>query len=213
MPKPLKFLMVFLICTGFGACNSSKTTPQNDSKISTTNFEGDLVYQLVFKDYSGQMTKKEAKDLMGNEMVYTINGNMYKTVTNGIIDMKQYYLGGDTLYTVMSDGKSILKHDVTLPDEKVKEFKIEKNRAEIAGWSCDLLTIETDRGRTRYYFHKDIGIDPDTYTNHEFGLWNFCIQKTGALPLKSISENKDEYVEITAKKIIPRKVSVVEFDF
>lgn len=180
-------------------------------KLANPDFEGKIIYDLSYEDKTGQMTKEQSKMFMGDQQVYTIKGNKYKSEMNGMMKMTQYYLGQDTLFNQFVGMNNLLWIDANSNSSEVIDYNIETDVETIAGIRCDLLTINTTEGITKYYYNKDYKIDPKHYSNHEYGFWKFSIEKTNSLPIKSVSDSKDVYYEVVAKEIKKMKIDDSEF--
>lgn len=166
------------------------------------HFEGIITYDLKFQDKTGEMNDQEASQFMGNEQVYYIKGNKYKSLMNGMLKVTQYYTGKDTLYNQMIGINGLMYIDARANSEKVISFQIIKNQLNVAGYSCDLLEIKTNEGTTLYYYNQEIRVNPQDYKNHKYGLWYYCLEKTnGALPIKMITDVSDVKLSLEAKAI------------
>ncbi len=180
---------------------------------SQTNFEGVIRYNLRFQDKTGDMSDEEAVQFMGNKQTYYIKGNKYKSAMNGMLKVTQYYTGRDTLYNQMMGVNGLLYNDAKQKTEEVISANIKKNQVNVAGYSCDLLEIRTDGGTTLYYYNDAVKVNPEDYKNHEYGLWYFCLKKTGgALPLKLISDVSDIKLSIEAITVEKKKLSDAIFE-
>jgi hypothetical protein len=189
--------------------DSSVNTESNSSK---SDFEGKIIYSLTFEDKTGAMSKEQAKMFMGEQQIYTIKGNKYKSEMNGMMKMTQYYLGQDTLYNQIGGMNNLFWIDATSNPDELISYNIDKNVETIAGINCDLLTIKTKDGTTKYYFNTLYQLNPENYANHEYGFWKFCIDKTKSLPIKSVIDTKDVYMEIVAKEIKEMRIDDSEFN-
>ncbi len=200
------------------ACNSSKNI--QESKTNETvkkkaikqvkEFEGKIIYELIYKDRTGRMTVEQVKAVIGNQQIYTVKGKKYKNEKNGLLNMVQYYLGQDTLYSQIAG--QLHCTDTNSNPETLVDFKIEEKVDTIAGIICDLLSITlTEGGTIKYYFNRDYHVNPNHYEKHEYGFWKFCTEKTNSLPIKQIHDTKVAYVELTAKEI--KKISIDDAEF
>jgi len=130
---------------------------------------------------------------------------------NGLMKMTQFYLGEDTLFNQFEGMNSLLWNDATTNPDKLKDFNIEKEVETILGVKCDLLTINSEHGTMKYYFNKKYKVDPENFSNHEYGFWKLCVEKTNSLPIKSISDMDNVYTEVRAKEIKEMVVDEAEF--
>jgi hypothetical protein len=215
--KHLKFITIslFSIVLLTTACNTSKKASQaspSGAAQQLTPFEGKVTYDIKIEDKTGEMTNEETKMLMGDKQIFIMKGDKYKSEMNGMIQMTQIYLGGDTLYNQMKGMKSILWIDVRSASDKMIDYTIQKEAETIAGIKCDLLTIRSEQGTTKYYFNKKYYVNPASFQNHEYGFWKFCIEQTNTIPIKSILDDNEMYLEITAKEIKEMKIDDAEFD-
>lgn len=172
-----------------------------------TQFEGQITYSLSIVDKTGEMTEEEAKLFMGDEQVYTMKENMYRSEMNGVLNMTQIYLGQDTIYSQMNGAEAVYWIDATSNSDQMIDYTIEHGVETIAGVECDLLTINSEEGTTKYYYNKEYYSNAKNFKQHKHGFWNFCMEKTNAIPLKSSIESKDMFIEVTAKNINEAKVS------
>ncbi len=193
----------------FVSCSTTQKTSQTKEENSSNSFEGTITYDLVMEDKTGEMTSEQMKNFMGNEQIYMIKGNKYKTKMNGVLEMTQYYIGGDTLYNHL--GENLLWIDSTKNPDELINFEIKENVEKVNGIPCDLLTIQSKKETTHYYFNRSYGINPTDYVKHEYGFWKFCIEKTQSMPLKIINDSEDLHLEMVAKQIAPMKIDESEF--
>ncbi|MEX0313649.1 MAG: DUF4412 domain-containing protein [Allomuricauda sp.] len=167
-----------------------------------TNFEGVIKYNLEFQDKTGEMSSDETLEFMGDQQTYYIKGNKYKSAMNGMLKVTQYYTGRDTLYNKMLGVNGLMYIDAKQRTEQVLSADIKENQLSVAGYSCDLLEIKTNEGTTLYYYNEAVKVNPEDYKNHQYGLWHYCLEKTGgALPLKMITDVADVKLSIEAKII------------
>jgi hypothetical protein len=196
------------------ACNTNKPIEQLQNLPQPSiigNFEGKIIYSLIFRDKTGEMTPQEAEEFMGTQQVFTIKGNKYKSEMNGMMNMTQYYLGQDTIFNQFNGVNSLLWIDATSNEDELIDYEITENATVIAGIKCDLLSIKTKEGKMEYYYNKNYAVDPQLYANHKFGFWKFCLEKTRSLPIKSTDDSKEVYMEIVAKDIQRMKVDDAAF--
>lgn len=204
------FFVILIIIS----CNSAKRggAATNEKNSSQPQFEGKIVYSLNFEDKTGALTKEQAKMIMGNQKIYTIKGSKYKNELGGMMKITQYYTGQDTLFNQIEGMDNLLWVDARSNPDTLISYKIDKNAETINGIDCDLLTINSKEGVTKYYFNKKYSVRPEYYINHEYGFWKFCIDKTKSIPIKSVSDTKDVYIEIVAKEIKKMKIEDSEFN-
>ena len=172
-----------------------------------TQFEGQITYALSIVDKSGEMTEDETKMFMGDKQIYTMKENKYRSEMNGVLNMTQIYLGQDTIYSQMLGAEAVYWIDATSNTDRMIDYKIERSVETIAGVDCDLLIINSEEGTTKYYFNNEYYSNAKNFKHHKYGFWNFCMEKTNAIPLKTTIESKDMFIEATATNINEAKVS------
>ena len=187
--------------------NTSDFVEKGGEDKVLTQFEGQITYSLSIVDKTGEMTEDEAMLFMGDEQVYTMKDNKYRSEMNGVLKMTQIYLGQDTIYSQMNGANAVYWIDATNNSDQLIDYTIERGVETVAGVECDLLTINSDEGTTKYYYSKDYYSNAKNFKRHKYGFWNFCMEKTNAIPLKSSIESKDMFIEVTAKTINVSKVS------
>lgn len=177
-----------------------------------SDFEGRIIYDIQMEDKSNEMTPEQMKMFMGSEQSYTVKGHWYKTEMNGLLQIKQYYLGTDTMYMEIAGVPNLSWIDVSYEEDEILDYKIEKAVKTIDGISCDLMTIKSKEGITTYYYNSDlIRIDPLSYANHKYGFWDFFVEKTHTLPLSGSVDDKDVKMVIHLKDI--KRMSISEREF
>ena len=200
--KKMKFNQIFSKIIGlalFFSFAANTTFCQNDKPLKT--FEGRIIYDFIFKDKTGEMSDEECKSMFGDEQIYVIKNEKYKSNMNGMIGITQVYIGGDTIYNIYQGMDQIFWNDATTDTDEIIDYSLSENVMTVAGIQCDLLTINSKKGVSKYYFNKEYKVDPQYYSKHKFGFWSFCIEKTGALPIKSITDTQAFYIETTAKQV------------
>ena len=211
MNRLITIVSLIFLATVFCGNLNDISTPGIVSIKNIDPFEGKIFYDLKFIDKTGSMTEENVKIYMGTKQVYTIKGNKYKSEMNGMMKITQYYLGQDTIYNQMVGVNSLMWINSKTNSDEIVSYEIEKNVEKVNGIDCDKLSIKSKHGTTQYFFNSNYAANPDDYSNHEYGFWKFCIEKTRSLPLKSISDSKGVYVEITATEIKPMTISDQEF--
>ncbi|MEM9983613.1 MAG: hypothetical protein AAF804_00830 [Bacteroidota bacterium] len=193
-------------------CFSQVKGEDGPSGAVTKQFEGKITYQLIFKDRTGLLSDESAQRMMGDQQHYTIKGDHYRAELNGMLNVTQIYLGGDTLYTQMSAYNGIQWTDSRVNLNELVNFEIVRNADTILGKVCDALVYQTGKGEARYYYNSEIPADPSLFSKHEYGFWKFCVEQTQAIPLRHVLDYKDTYVETIATEITPMEVEKTEFD-
>ncbi len=176
------------------------------------NFEGTVRYAFKYKDKTEKLSPKEVKKLMGNQQIYYFKSGKYKSKLNGAWEKTSYYSGGDTLHSTKKEVRALLWiYLKKAPPGEVISYKITRKAKRIKSWKCDLLEVKTTEGTILYYFHPQYPLNPESFAAHKYRFWDFCIQKTGALPIKFVYENNNEYLEITAEIIRERTLKAALF--
>lgn len=177
------------------------------STSSQENFEGILKFKIQIQNRTGQMTDEQSNQFMGDEQLYYLKGNKYKSELNGMLEMTTYHEGKDTLFTKMKGVNSLMYIITTEEEEKVISHEFKKTDKIVLGYKCELLEVKTNKGFHQYYFNRNLKSDTENYKNHKTGLWDFFTEKTGgALSIISISDVENykstiELISIDRKKL------------
>jgi len=173
------------------------------------NFEGIITFKREFRDKTGKISQEQAKQFMGDKQVYYLKKNKYMSEANGILKMKTFYNGNDTLFMKTSMDDSLIYTNVTDADEeKVISHSFSNVNETIAGVKCKLLIVKTNKGIRKYYYSNDVKIKSKYYENHKLGLWNYFMKMTnGGISIKSISDLEDSYSSIEAISIERKKLN------
>jgi len=196
------------------SCNSTKKvelTKNESAADASSSFEGKIFYDFLVKDKTGEMPGDMAEMMFGTKQTYTAKKGMYKSEFNGQMGMTQIYPGGDSLFMQMAGIDGLLWNDVNLNSDELKSFDIEKNAAEIAGKSCDVITIKSKDGTSQFYYNEAYAVNPKDFSKHEFAFWKFYVEKAKALPLKIVMDTDDIYLEATATEVKAMKIDDSEF--
>ncbi|MEO1212311.1 MAG: hypothetical protein AAFY45_02220 [Bacteroidota bacterium] len=174
-------------------------------------FEGRINYSLKFVDKTGELNEAMVKLFIGDAQLYTVKRGKYKNEMNGKFKFRMVYLGQDTMYTQYLGNKFVMWTLSSEQEDSLLSFEIIENAEEVNGINCHLLKIKTAKGSIDYYYHPDYRLEYEDYKAHENSFWNFSVEKTGCLPLKSIVDTEEEYTELIFKEIMPMKIEDSEF--
>jgi len=214
-----RLLMSIAVILTLFACNASKKveltkneTDKESTSVAEKSFEGKIFYDFTMKDKSGEMPDDMAKMMFGEKQVYIIKKDKYKAEFDGQMNMKQYYLGGDSMFLQMLGIEGLMWNDVRENTDELKSVDIKENAAKVAGVLCNLMTVKSKDQTSEYYYSADYPIDPADYQKHEYGFWKLYVEKARAVPLKMIVDDSEFYIEATATEIKPMKIEDNEFD-
>ncbi|MBE7177251.1 MAG: hypothetical protein INR69_12645 [Mucilaginibacter polytrichastri] len=176
------------------------------------SFEGEIIYTARYKSKNPQMTDAQLTAAMGAKQDYLVKGGSYKSIMNGSLMQWQIYdTKENKLYTKMAHADVAYWNDAGVQNDEILSVKINKNAAEILGYSCDEIIMTCKSGVQKYYFNAKIAADPKMFGNHKFGNWSELISRTKALPLKMSIETAGFDFENVATEIIPKKIDSKEF--
>jgi hypothetical protein len=168
------------------------------------NFEGKMVFRITVKSKIPGLPDERLSSMLGSSQDYYIKGGKYKSQTNGqMITMQIYDPATNRLYNKRPNSDTLYWMDAGKNDDEVTSFEIKKNAESILGNPCDALILTTRTGTTIYYYNNKYGFDKTKFAAHKFGNWSFLAAKAGALPLKTVIENKQFRMEMTAAEITP----------
>jgi hypothetical protein len=172
------------------------------------SFEGVAVYQNTYVSKLPQLTNEQLNAMMGTKQEYSMKGGNYKSVFNGSFVQSQLYRQADNkMYMKMGNDEALYWTDGATNKDEVVDFKILKNQEEILGVMCDALVVTSKTNKVTVYFNSKYKIDPTLFKGHAYGNWNFIIEKTKALPLKTLLENAQFSLTSIAQEVKPAKVS------
>lgn len=194
--------------------NNAQTKAQSLASTATVAaFEGIIVYDMIYEDRLGLMTKEQAKLFLGDQYTYTIKGNHYKNELNGLLRSTQYYLGGDTLYTHTKNASYLTWNNVRQNEDSLIRVETQTNADTIQGFICDRLSIYSKKGVYHYFYNRQFALNPCDYSRHAFGFSDIFAVATKSLPLKVITDTKEAYSISTAKRIEAKKIDDSVFNY
>jgi hypothetical protein len=168
------------------------------------NFEGKMVFRIMVKSKIPGLPDERLNNMLGSSQDYFIKGGRYKTLSNSqMIAMQVYDPTTNKLYNKRPNSDTLYWMDAGKNDDEVTAFEIKKNAETILGNPCDALILTTKTGTTIYYYNDKYRLDKTKFEAHKFGNWSFLAVKAGALPLKTVIENKQFRMEETAVEIKP----------
>jgi hypothetical protein len=171
------------------------------------NFEGEILYQNIFKSKIPSVTDEKFTSLMGATQDYFIKGDKYKSVSNGELLQWQIYIPTDNkMYTKMTNNDAAIWTDAGTNPDSVLSMVLNKGVIDILGYKCDELILNCKSGTQKFYFNSKLSIDPKLYVNHKYGNWYYIISKSNALPLKMEIDNAQFTWTSTAVEVKPGKL-------
>lgn len=176
------------------------------------NFEGKMVSRITIKSKIPGLPDERLSNMLGLSQDYFIKGGKYKSLSNGqMITMQIYDPTTNKLYNKRPNSDTLYWMDAGENEDEVTSYEIKKNAETILGNLCDALILTTKTGTTIYYYSSKYRLDKAKFANHNFGNWSFLAAKAGALPLKSVIENKQFRLEMTATEITPMALTDAMF--
>ena len=130
--------------------------------MQAQTFEGKITYQNTYTSKIPNATSEQFNMMMGTTQEYYIKDGNYKSSTNGTFSQWQLYVPTENrLYNKMAISDTLLWNDGNSNPDEVVSYEIKKNQAEILGYKCDALIVQTKTGKATYYFSKKIKIDAE----------------------------------------------------
>tara|TARA_R110000787_G_scaffold127817_2_gene239279 strand:+ start:4837 stop:5478 length:642 start_codon:yes stop_codon:yes gene_type:complete len=172
------------------------------------SFEGTIKFKFEYLDKTGELSDDQAKQYMGTEQLYYLKKEKYKSVLNGLLNMKTFYNGNDTIFMKMSGTESLLYDLITREDEeKIISHEFTDVTEKIAGLNCKLVIVKTNKGIHKYYYTEKVKINLEYYKNHKMGNWNYFLKITnGCVSIRHESDLKDSYQKIEVITIIKEPI-------
>lgn len=179
--------------------------------LNAQYFEGNIRYEYSFINEKGVDITDSLGLILGTYQDYYVNESNYKSFMDGPISFQLYNSESNTYYMKYSDGRAY-KLDAAKKFSEITKISHVDTLVQILGHNCKGVTIETDKGRTTYFYNENIKVNPANFEQHNFGNWNAYLRAmNGALTLKFISE-EDGYVwESTAKEL--KKYNIPDKEF
>ena len=175
--------------------------------VYAQGFEGKITYQNAYTSKIPNATSEQFTAMMGSTQEYYIEGDKYKSVMNGSFSQWQLYVPSENrLYTKTAMSDTLMWSDGNSNPDEAVSYEILKNQAEILGYKCDVLVVQTKTGKASYYFSKKIKVDPELYKNHQYGNWALMTGQTKSLPLKIEMETPQFTLVSTAVDIKEMKI-------
>jgi hypothetical protein len=176
-------------------------------------FEGKVVYNNRLMSKIPNLSDEQMLMIIGSKQEYFIKGGSYKSLLNGrALAMQLYDFKTNRLYSQKVNVDTLYWFDASKNTDQVRSVEIKRNADIILGKKCDAIVFQTKLGTATYYYSQEYKIDSKVYTKHKFNNWDLYVEKTGALPLKSVVENAQFKMESTATEITPLKLDAAFFE-
>ena len=171
------------------------------------SFEGEIIYQNVYKSKIPNLTDEKFTSLMGSKQDYFVKGGEYKSVSNGDLLQWQIYIPAENkMYTKMSNNEAALWTDAGTNPDSVIGMVLNKKVMDILGYSCDELILNCKSGTQKYYFNSKLSLDSKLYEKHKYGNWSAFVSRSNAMPLKIELDNAQFTLTSTAVEVKPMKL-------
>jgi hypothetical protein len=171
-------------------------------------FEGKIVYLNQYSSKMADVTTRLMETMLGTQQQYFIRDGDYKSVSNGSFVHWQLYLNSENrLYNKTAGTNDVAWTDGTKNDDTILRAAITPKAMTVLGYDCDELLLTCSSGTQRYYFNSSIAVNPALFVNHQYGNWYAVVNRTHALPLKTIVETSQFRLESTATSVTPLKLA------
>ena len=176
-------------------------------------FEGEIIYNNKFTSKFPNVTGEQMGKIIGTKQEYFIKGGNYKSFTDGTSITTQFYdYKTNRLYNKSHKSDTLYWFDASVNTDDVISFEIIKSKEKILGIDCDALILKTKSGTTTFYYSSKYKVNSTLYAKHNYGNWYYFINKSEALPLKTVIENKQFIMESTATEVKPMDLGNNYFD-
>jgi hypothetical protein len=167
-------------------------------------FEGKIVYNNSYKSKIANLKDEQLNSMMGTKQEYHIKGNSYKSLFNGGFVKMQIYIGEENKsYTLTAKSDTLFWQDYAKNKEPAVNFEIQKGKDTLMNIPCDVMIVNTSKSKIYYYYNSEYAVNPEFFSNHNYGNWYYIISKTKALPLKTVYETDQFILTSTAVEILP----------
>ncbi len=171
------------------------------------NFEGKIVYSVVFKSKMPNATDEQLALMLGSRHEYFIKGGNYKTVTNGTFLLYQIFVQKDgKAYSKMANAEALLYNDVTVAIDELLKSEKNENVVTILGYPCHELILTSKNSQEKFYYNGSLKLDASQFANHKLGNWHEFTRQSNAVPLKIFISNLQFTMDATAVEILPQKL-------
>ena len=116
------------------------------------------------------------------------------------------------IYMKTSGVPAIFWNDGAGNRDTVLNAEICKDAETILGYTCDELILTCKTGVQRYYFSREIKLDPKLFAQHKFGNFSEVVSRTRSIPLKIMIETPQFSLMNTAAQIVPAQLEEKEFE-
>jgi hypothetical protein len=172
-------------------------------------FEGKIVYRNSAKSKSPNFTPEEVLGLSGDSSVFYFKQGNYRQVYSSKNLKEEFFDRANNLvFTRENNTDTFFKRNVSIPGEKIEEYKLNKNKERVLGILCDELILRYKSKTITYYYNSDsLKIDPKWFEHYTDFNKNFTSERMRSLFLKCRLEYPEVIFEIIATSIYHERVS------
>jgi len=116
-------------------------------------------------------------------------------------------------YLLLNKTDTVFVVNTKIADIEIVDFELKKSVDTILGYVCDVLILKlkpvetgTPNPYRRYYFTKDLSINPEHFRNCKGNGYEFIFEKTKALPLRIEFEWPSKLIVWEAYEVKKQKV-------
>ena len=121
----------------------------------------------------------------------------------GMMYKEQIYSPSENrLYNVVDDSDTLIWINGAINSDTVVSYSIQETDEVILGYECQVFIVETTNGTGKYFFSKDLKVDPENFKDHHYGNFALVSSQTQSVSLRVEIDNDTlniiyEAVEIT----------------
>ncbi len=165
------------------------------------NFEGKIVYKMIFKDSS------TGYNFNSFYQQYFKDGN-FKVITNDSMYQWSLYINSENkYYSKLANSDTLQWTDGSLNHDSIISMHINKNVIKILGYNCDELILTCNNGIKKYYYcSSNFKMDAKQFLKYKSGNWTDFLLMSNSLPLMQIEDSKNTHFETIAVEAAEMKL-------
>jgi hypothetical protein len=171
-------------------------------------FEGKIYYVMTYKSIdSNQAVTLVINTFMASRKEMLIKDGSYKVLMDGVVDGEAYD-SKTNMYSYRNGfTDSIVSVDASTSNDSVTGFEFFNDTSErILNIPCQKVEIRTKSSLITVFYSKKYPLNYSLFSKHLINQFGIILDKTRAVPLKTIIRNDKVITEITAVLVLPTEL-------
>lgn len=169
------------------------------------SFEGVVEYDVTFRSHIMEVPTDQLAPKFGTHMKWFIKDGKYRKEYNGKTHSIEIFTNTSaTLEVYNPEAKHWNQIPTMYSEVEIQEVEIVEDSEMILEKMCNEIILTTSSGVCRYFYPKDMKLNPNSFSGHMMGCWFEYLNLVGSMPLKMVLTSTEKTMEAKAVAITPQ---------